>query len=110
MAAYGEIPMAAVTSESSWEILHPRVDGTLVGCVPRRASIERCQATRRYRAHPALALGVPAMMADVEEIQVVVAHSERATVRVNNVVGNAEAVAGETNDGARAACHAQTLP
>ena len=36
--------------------------------------------------------------------------AERATMRVNDVVGNAEEVAGETNDGARAACHAQTLP
>jgi len=32
-----------------------------------------------------MAVDVPAMMADVEEIQVVVAHSDRATLRVGDV-------------------------
>src|SRR3954452_8845347 len=45
----------------------------------------RERVIRRQRAHAAPPTDAPAMMAGVEEIQVVVAHRERATLRVGGV-------------------------
>src|SRR5215212_11846536 len=42
-------------------------------------------AAQSHAINPATSVAIPAIMADVEEVEVVVAHHERATLRVGNV-------------------------
>jgi len=50
-----------------------------------RAALGARPAAQSHAINPATSLAIPAIIADVEEVEVVVAHNERATLRVGDV-------------------------
>ena len=62
-------------------MLDPSAVGVVHEAAGQRDAVSRAVA----RDNPATSVAIPAIMADVEEIEVVVAHSERATLRVGDV-------------------------
>ena len=61
------------------------LDPSAVGVVHEAAGRGSRSAAQSHAINPATSVAIPAIMADVEEIEVVVAHNERATLRVGNV-------------------------
>src|SRR4029453_10274202 len=62
-------------------VLDPSAVDVVHEAAGQRDAVSRAVA----RDNPATSVAIPAIMADVEEIEVVVAHSERATLRVGDV-------------------------
>jgi hypothetical protein len=61
------------------------LDPSAVGVVHEAAGQRTQSAAQSHAINSATSVAIPAILADVEEVEVVVAHHERATLRVGNV-------------------------